>query len=65
VSKAYDTVWTTEFVSKIHTAGMPDTSPLLLASYIADRKFRVKMEENFPTGNKYMQATIYRDMYLI
>jgi hypothetical protein len=27
VSKAYDTVWTTEFVSKIYTAGLPDTSP--------------------------------------
>jgi hypothetical protein len=46
VSKIYDTVCTTGliYVYKIHKAGIPDFSLLLLASYLTDYKFRVKME---------------------
>jgi hypothetical protein len=43
VSKAYDTIWTMGFVSKIYTAAVPDDSPLLLA----DHKFRVTMGATF------------------
>jgi hypothetical protein len=44
VSKACDTVWTTGVTCKLHTAGIPDSSLLLLALYITYRKFGVKIE---------------------
>jgi hypothetical protein len=44
VSKACDTVWVTGLIYKQHTAGSPDSSLLLLASYLADRKFTVTIE---------------------
>jgi hypothetical protein len=46
VSEAYNTVWTTGLNYKLHTAGIPDSS-LLLVSRHTDRKFRVKMEAQF------------------
>jgi hypothetical protein len=46
MSKAYDTVWTTRLIYKLHTAGILDSSLLLLTSYLTDRKFRVTMEGN-------------------
>jgi hypothetical protein len=47
VSKTYNTVWTTGLICKLHAAGIPYSSPLLLASYLIDRKFKVKMEGKF------------------
>jgi hypothetical protein len=52
VSKAYDVVWTTGLIYKLHTAGIPDSVLLLLASYLTDRKFRVKMGKKNPNGSR-------------
>jgi hypothetical protein len=47
VSKACDTVWTGGLAYKLHAAAIPDSSHLLLASYLTDRKFRITMVGKF------------------
>jgi hypothetical protein len=57
VSKVCDTVWTTGLIHGLHTVGMPDSSLLLLASYLTDCKFRVKIGGHF-SAHKQIRAGV-------
>jgi hypothetical protein len=47
VSKAYEMVWTIGLICKVHRAGIPDSSLVLLVSCLTDPKFGVAVEGAF------------------
>jgi hypothetical protein len=56
ISKAYDSVWTAGLIYRLHAAGIPDSSLLLLASYLTDRKFRI-ITRSVYDGDRYASDT--------